>query len=79
VKQYEQALTETIDHLVCPKAFKCCTDGLEKLCKAEDVGMQTFVRCLEANPPECPFSKLLAVSYVCTCSLRIYISKKLKK
>jgi hypothetical protein len=79
VEQYEQVLTETIDHLACPKAFKCCTEGLENLCKAEDVGMQSFVQCLEASPNECPFSKLLAVSYVCTCPLRVYIAKTLKK
>ncbi len=79
MEQYEQILTQTIDHLVCPQAFKCCTEGLENLCKVQDIGMQTFVRCLEASPDECPFSKLLDVWYVCTCSLRIYISKKLKK
>ena len=76
---YKKELEKVVGDLVCPKDFKCCTEGLENLCKVRDVGMQTFVQCLEPNPHECPFSKLLAAAYVCKCSLRIYISKKLKK
>ncbi|MES0350250.1 MAG: hypothetical protein ABUK19_05985 [Desulfobacteria bacterium] len=72
-------IRDVIEDLVCPKGFLCCTEGLEKLCKAKDVGMRTFVQCLEPNPIECPFSKLLAVSYVCKCPLRIYITKELNK
>jgi hypothetical protein len=77
-QDYEKVLRETIDDLVCPTNFKCCTEGLEDLCKVRDVGMQTFVQCLEPNPHECPFSKLLAAAYVCKCPLRVYMCKKLK-
>lgn len=78
MEQYERVLTETIDDLVCPKNFKCCTEGIEDLCEVRDVGMQTFVQCLITDPHECPFSKLLAYTYVCKCPLRVYICKKLK-
>jgi hypothetical protein len=76
----EQSLIrDAIEELVCPKGFTCCTEGLEKLCKAKDVGMQTFVLCLEPNPLECPFSKPVAIWYMCECPLRVYIAKEVKK
>ena len=73
----EQSLIrDAIEELVCPKGFRCCTEGLEKLCKVKDVGMQTFVQCLEQHAHECPFSKHLAFVYVCKCPLRVYIAKE---
>jgi hypothetical protein len=71
-------INENIEKFECPKGFSCCTEGFETLCKARDVGKQTFLECLEPNPRECPFSKLLAAWYICKCPLRIYIAKKLK-
>jgi hypothetical protein len=42
----EKKLREVIGDLECPKDFKCCVEGLEKLCKAKDIGLD----CLKTNP-----------------------------
>ncbi|MBW2174042.1 MAG: hypothetical protein JRF64_05250 [Deltaproteobacteria bacterium] len=75
----EKELQEIIGSITCSKDFKCYKSGFEVLCKARDVGLETFLECLEENPQECPFSKLLAAWYICKCPLRIYIAKELKK
>jgi hypothetical protein len=75
----EKKLKEIIGDLECPKGFKCCTEGLEKLCKAQDVGLQWYLLCLEPQPQKCKFSVFVANKYLCECPLRVYIAKKLKK
>ena len=53
--------------------------GLGFTCKAIDVGLDSFVECLEKNSHECPFSVSRGYSYYCKCPLRVYIARKLKK
>ena len=71
----EEKIKEHIGDLTCPKDFKCCTEGLENLCKARDVGLGTFIECLEDEPHECPFSMRLSGLSYCKCPLRVYIAK----
>jgi len=79
-QDHEKELREIIGDLECPKGFSCCTDGLENLCKAEDVGMESYLACLEERPFECKFSvSFFGDRYYCECPLRVYIAKKLKK
>ncbi len=63
----------------CPKEFVCCESGFEDLCRARDVGLESYIKCLKENPEKCVFSLSFGYSYFCTCPLRIYIAKKLKK
>ena len=77
MEQYiEKELKEVIGDLTCRKNFKCCTEGLETLCKAQDVGLETFLECLEEHPPDCPFSLSFGDMFLCECPLRGYIAKK---
>jgi hypothetical protein len=62
----------------CLKAFKCLQGDLKYICKAEDVGLEAHLKCLESNS-SCPFAVQVAEEFYCTCPIRIYISKKLKK
>ena len=79
-QELEKEIEEIMGGITCPKDFKCCTEGLENLCKAEDVGLQWYLLCLEPQPQECKFSVLVVQhKYLCECPLRIYITKKLKK
>jgi hypothetical protein len=84
-QEYKKEIEEIMGVMKCPKDFKCCKLGVDVLCKAKDIGAESFLLCLEENPPKCTFS--LAVEsgyiggdvceYVCECPLRIYIAKKL--
>ncbi len=63
----------------CPKNFICYTSGFKTLCKARDVGLQSYVACMMKDPMGCKFSLLFDSVYFCTCSLRIFIAKNFKK
>jgi len=52
----ENKLAEIICQMKCPKDFVCYKSGFKTLCKAEDVGMQSYLRCLEKNPSDCIFA-----------------------
>jgi hypothetical protein len=73
----KKEILEIIGELKCPKHFKCYKSGFENLCKARDVGIESFLECLEDVPLDCKFSISFGRAYYCQCPLRVYISKKL--
>lgn len=75
----KEHLPKLLNGLQCPKDFLCYTSGLEKLCRAEDIGLETFLVCLEKNPPDCRFTVEFGDMYFCQCPLRVYIARKLNK
>ena len=78
-QELEKELEEIIGGFTCPKDFKCYKSGLENLCKARDIGLDTFLECLEEPPQKCLFTISHGGAYYCECPLRVYIAKKLKK
>jgi hypothetical protein len=79
----EKAIQEHIEEMIpgvkCPKEFSCYTSGLKNVCKARDIGLESFVACLIADPLQCKFSIHFGGIFFCQCKLRVYIAKKLKK
>ena len=75
----KEQMEEIIGGISCPKDFVCYKSGFENLCNAEDIGLKSFLKCLEDNPIECVFSISFAGAYYCKCPLRIYIAKTLGK
>jgi hypothetical protein len=61
------------------KEFQFHKSEFENPCKAQDVGLETFVECLEEHPYDCPFSIPLDGLYYCKCPLCVYIAKDLNK
>jgi hypothetical protein len=78
-KNINSHIEELMCGFSCPKDFQCYRTGLKNLCKARDIGLESFVACLVSDPLECKFSLLFGGVFFCTCSLRIYIAKHLKK
>ena len=78
-QEHQKELEEIIGDLSCAKDFKCYKQGFKNLCKAQDVGLETFLECLEQKPFECPLSVRFGGLYYCSCPLRVYLGKKLKK
>lgn len=75
----DKQIEEIIGQMKCPKDFRCWKSGLAVLCKARDIGQESFLECLEENPQECKFSLSFGYSYFCQCPLRVYIAKELKR
>jgi hypothetical protein len=76
-QEHEREIAEIISGMKCPKDFKCCKSGFENLCKAEDIGMASFLLCLEEDPEWCKFSLRYGSAYLCDCPVRVYITKEL--
>lgn len=68
-----------IDGLKCPKEFSCYTSDLKNLCKAKDIGLESFIACQAENPMRCKFSILFGGVFFCQCDIRVFISKKLRR
>ncbi len=78
-QDHQKEIERIIGQLKCSKDFECYTSGFETLCKAKDVGMESHLQCLEEHPFECKLSVVFGGVHYCSCPLRIYIAKKLKK
>jgi hypothetical protein len=78
-KVSKHEIEEIIAGLKCPKDFICYTSGLKKLCRAKDIGIESFLECLENKPTACSFSFAFGLMHLCQCPLRVYLYKKLKK
>jgi hypothetical protein len=76
-KEYDQWMEELIKH--CPPDCKCHKQGIKNLCKARDVGLESFAECMEENPLECTFALPYDGSYYCKCGPRVYIAKFLRQ
>ncbi len=78
-QEYLKEIEEIINGMKCPKDFKCCKPGVDTLCKAEDIGLESYLRCLEEDARDCKFSFPFGDAYFCKCPLRIYIANELEK
>jgi hypothetical protein len=72
-------IEEIINQFQCPKEVQCCKSEFKVLCKAKDIGLEKFLKCLEEDPRSCPASVPFAYGYLCECPLRVTIAKKLGK
>jgi hypothetical protein len=68
-----------IGKMSCPKMFKCADSGFEKLCKARDFGVESYLDCLDEKSSECPFALPFGEGYLCQCPLRVFLAKKHNK
>lgn len=75
VRNYIESIITVIE---CPKDFICYYSGFNNICNAKDIGIESFVECLEKKK-ECKFSFRFALIYLCKCPVRVYIAKKLKR
>jgi len=78
-KEYKRDIEEIIGKIQCPKDFRCYKSGFNALCRARDIGIESFVECLEKKPDKCKFSRSFGLMHLCECPLRIYLAKKMKQ
>jgi len=72
-------IEEIIGQMKCPKDFICYKSGFESLCRTEDTGTESFIKCMGEDHQRCTFSIPFGYGYMCHCRLRVYICKKLKR
>ena len=72
-------IEEIVEGMDCVKDFKCCEDNFANLCRAKDIGINSFLECLEEKPQECEFAMPFGNAFFCKCPVRIVIARKLSK
>jgi hypothetical protein len=75
----KKQIKEIIGEIQCPREFCCLKTGFDRACKTKDVGLDSYLQCLEEDASQCLFSASFGSTHLCSCPLRIYIAKKLKK
>ena len=70
-------IEDIIAHIQCPKGFSCYRSGFVDLSQVRDIGLESFVECLEEDPQTCLFLVPFASKHLCRCRLRIYVAKQL--
>jgi hypothetical protein len=76
---YNKEIEDFVNQFKCTRPFECCKPHFKVLCMATDIGLETFLKCLEEDPQSCPASVPFAGGYFCHCPLRVHIAKKFKK
>lgn len=76
---HRKKIEEIVGQMQCPKGFKCAESGFTNLCRARDIGLETYLECFEQEPSECKFSVPFGDSYFCHCPLRVYIARNLRR
>jgi len=71
-------IKKIINTIECSKNFKCYGSKFKELCKAKDIGLKSFLLCLEEDH-QCDFTIFFIDEYLCKCPLRVYVAKELKK
>lgn len=74
-----QQIEEIIGSMACPKGFRCAESGFKNLCKARDIGVESYLDCLDEGRSLCKFALPFADIYLCQCPLRVFLAKRLKK
>jgi hypothetical protein len=77
-REYKKEIEEVIGQFKCPKDFGCYKSGFDVLCKAKDIGVESFLLCLERRSHGCKFLSVKR-GYACECPLRFYVARNLKK
>ncbi|MHC4196132.1 MAG: hypothetical protein ACYSYU_10205 [Planctomycetota bacterium] len=78
-EEQKSKIEEICREMSCPNDFQCYQSGFSELCKARDIGMETFIECLEEKPEKKVFSLSFGDKYFCKCPLRVYIAKEFNK
>ncbi len=78
-EEQKSEIEEIRRKMSCPNNFQCYKSGFSELCKARDIGMKTFLECLEEEPESKAFSLSFGDRYFCKCPLRVYIAKEFDK
>jgi hypothetical protein len=68
----KKEIEEIIGQMRCPKDFECYKSGLEILWSAKDIGLETFVECLEEDPKKCSLLASFGLESLCQCPLLVY-------
>lgn len=76
---HREKIEAILGQMQCPQGFRCADTDFKKVCRARDIGSDTFLECLEESALDCVFAISFSDAFYCNCPLRVYIAKRLNK
>ncbi len=76
-EKIRRRIEEIVNGMSCPRDFICARSGFEVLCSADEIGMDSFLVCLDEEIEGCKFRLRFGTSHYCSCPLRVYLAKHL--
>ncbi len=73
MEDQSKKIEEIKKNMKCKWKFKCEDDSL--FCKIKDIGMNSFLVCLDSKVDLCKYSIHFGNSYFCSCPLKFYLNK----
>ena len=77
-EEQKKRIEEIMAGMECQRGFERCKHGFEKLCKAKDSELDSYVECLEEGFVTCEFRVLFGSRAFCKCPVRVHIAKALR-
>jgi hypothetical protein len=74
LEEHKTEIEKIISGMECAEGFKCYQSGFKNLGHTKDIGIDSFVECLETRTKGCQFS---GMSHLCKCPLRVYLANKM--
>ena len=65
--------------MTCAKDFHCVESGFSELCKAQDIGLDSYLECLDRGASDCLFSVVVDSRHLCQCPLRVFLANQLHR
>ncbi len=78
IQKHLSNIEAIISEISCVKDVRCFKSGFKSLCKAKEIGSDSYLECLEEKPELCNFSSSVKGMSYCQCPLRIYILKNMQ-
>ena len=78
-EEQKRRIEEIMAGMKCEKDFECYKSGFDKICKARDWGLPDYVDCMENSSTICKFKVPYGDGVFCSCPLRVYVARELKK
>lgn len=79
MQQIKHEAEYAIHGLGLPQGCEWFRPGFGFTCKAKDIGLDSYVECLEKDSVKCPFSVSYAYSFYCKCFARVNLAKAIEK
>ena len=78
-KEQRKQIKQIMEVMKCPRDFACYRSKFEKLSRVKRLVDGEVIECLEEARTTCKFGLTFGDSFLCTCPLRLYIAKHLRK
>jgi len=78
IELHEKRINEIIKNMDCQYGFMCVDSKSKEICKAKNIGLESYIQCEDEVSYKCNYSLTFGESNFCKCPLRIYLSKELK-